>query len=88
MLYDMVAVAEFDQLNAIDVVIQDERLGHVGSPPRELETHDHSWISRTTTKLRSVKSGFGALNAAHRIDDLLLQVNDADLTFTLLNWEM
>ncbi|KAG0620131.1 hypothetical protein M758_4G191500 [Ceratodon purpureus] len=52
---------------------QDEKSAIIGSPPRELGTHDHNWISRTTSKLRSVKSGFGALNAAHRVDDMSLQ---------------
>uniref|UniRef100_A0A7I4ACI1 C2H2-type domain-containing protein n=1 Tax=Physcomitrium patens TaxID=3218 RepID=A0A7I4ACI1_PHYPA len=46
---------------------QDERLANIGSPPKE------SGVARTLSKFRSVKSGFGALNALHRINDLSLQ---------------
>lgn len=75
------------EITVLYVGIQDEKLANIGSPPRELGTQDHNWISRTTSKLRSVKSGFGALNAAHRVDDMSLQVNDVRLDSTMLNWE-
>jgi len=29
------------QLDVINVIIQDEILSNVGSPPKELKTHDH-----------------------------------------------
>jgi hypothetical protein len=54
---------------------QDERLSNIGSPARELGTQEHTWIGRTTSKLRSVKSGFGVLNALQSTDDLLPQDN-------------
>lgn len=62
-------------------VMQDERLSYIGSPARELGTQEHTWIGRTTSKLRSAKSGFGALNALHNTDDVVLQVGDACLNF-------
>lgn len=55
--------------------MQDERLANIGSPPKE------SGVARTLSKFRSVKSGFGALNALHRINDLSLQVGTACPTF-------
>lgn len=64
--------------------MQDERLSNIGSPARELGTQEHTWIGRTTSKLRSVKSGFGVLNALQSTDDLLLQVGDVCLKFTML----
>jgi hypothetical protein len=54
---------------------QDERVPNTGTPAKELGTQEHTWIGRTTSKLRSTKSGFGVLNGVQSTDDLLLQDN-------------
>ena len=55
---------------------QDERLSTTGSPARGLGSPliENRGISRTSSKLRSTKSGFGALNMFHSSDDILIQV--------------
>ena len=64
------------------VVMQEEKLCIIESPARELGIPEHSWIGRTTSKLRSLKSGFGVLNATQcSTDDILLQVCPLCYTF-------
>lgn len=55
---------------------QDERLSTTGSPARGLGSPliENRGISRTSSKLRSTKSGFGALNVFQSSDDILIQV--------------
>lgn len=49
--------------------------GHsIDSPARELGAQDHTWISRATSKLRRIKSGFSVLNEIQCTDGVLLQV--------------
>ncbi|KAG0592999.1 hypothetical protein KC19_1G296900 [Ceratodon purpureus] len=55
---------------------EEEKSCSIESPARELGTQEHTWIGRTTSKLRSVKSGFCVLNATQSsIDDVLFQEN-------------
>lgn len=50
--------------------------GHsIDSPARELGAQDHTWISRATSKLRRIKSGFSVLNEIQCTDGVLLQDN-------------
>lgn len=56
--------------------MKDERVPNTGTPAKELGTQEHTWIGRTTSKLRSTKSGFGVLNGLQSTDDLLPQVGD------------